>query len=157
LLINKTRSYIKQKKKKENYKTKARATSLDSVNANYYLFLNTEGSAMNQTWNLWLMKLFVAAKIDYSLEPGERLTHRFRHRLAVHLIYDLKVPRFIVKNYLGHRSLSSLDAYDNPPDELLLEYMKKKVINHVEEYDETILFSGIEDIRKELFGDEDEI
>lgn len=70
-------------------------------------------------------------------------------------IYTYKVDRNIISNLMGHTNLSSLDKYDNPPQELLLEFMTASTNSKMESigfnHNTKKIDKDIEEMRKELW------
>lgn len=113
-----------RKKKRARYET-AKADAVASYKEhhkdNYYLLLNSFGSRLSdESWRSILREIFIKAGI--SIDHGKRkdgLSHRFRHGFCMHLLYDLKMPKSLVRLRSRHSSEAGLDKYDNPTTEQL--------------------------------------
>lgn len=92
------------------------------------MFLNNRGEPLtDEGWNKVLRKIFVATGIPLDKSSKkDNLNHRFRHGFAMHLIYDLKMPREQVQRRMRHGNYASLDAYYNPTTEQIVQ--KKREI-----------------------------
>ena len=90
-----------------------------SVEANQYVFLNTQGGSLTANlWNKRLRSYFAQAGIH--VDEGRRktnLNHRLRHGFAMMLKRDLGVDDLTAKILMRHRSLRSIQPYLLPSDD----------------------------------------
>lgn len=109
---------IKRKKKRFD---KAKADSIETYDNNFYIFLNKQNSPLSsKSWNAYLRKIFMEINID--VDEGRRinnLNHKFRHGYIMYLLYVLKMSSDKVMKYSRHKSICSLEIYNNPTDEQL--------------------------------------
>lgn len=119
-----------KKKYKKNYAiAEADAVGLykEEHKVNHYVFLNSLGRPMSdETWRVELRKIFLGVGLDVDTQKRQNgLSHRFRHGFCMHLLYDLKMPKHLVRLRSRHNSESGLDKYDTPSVELIAEIQLK--------------------------------
>jgi site-specific recombinase XerD len=137
-LIKEDMKEIKRCGKTEKYKKEGKATKLNKKGRTpYYIFINRRFTPLHPSaWNKELKKLFIEAGISVENGHGNSLSHRFRHAFAVRYIYIYKKDRSVVSHLLGHTSYMSLQQYDHPPKELLLEFMSLKSLGRLSEIED---------------------
>lgn len=105
-----------------------KADSVDSNNANYYIFANERNNNPLTKTALTKYTRNVFMKVGITVDTERRqinLFHRFRHGFCMWLIFVKKMPTSQVIRYTRHRTIEALSPYLNPTQEMITEVLKE--------------------------------